>query len=153
MKRLLWLVPVGIVVAVAVLARPSKSEPQPTCADAKTQVVPEWARTGFSDPEPRMPLVLGKDGKIVAIVFGSPLYAPPKADRSNKILWVSHEKIDGISDLKIRATRAGDGKVADRKVPGGPGPSLIDLPEGCWKLQLSWSGHTDELDLRYRGAN
>jgi hypothetical protein len=100
-----------------------------------------------------MPLVFGKDHKIVAIVFGSPLYAPPKKDRSNKILWVSREPQEAMSDLKIHATRTGDGKVADRKVPGGPGPSLIDLPEGCWKLQLSWSGHTDELDLRYRGAD
>ena len=138
-------------VAIAILASRSKSEtPKQTCTDAKTQVVPEWARTGFSDPEPKMPLVLGKDQKIVAIVFGSPLYAPPKEDRSNKILWVSRAPQDGISDLKIRATRASDGTVANRSVPGGPGPSLIDLPDGCWKLQLSWSGHTDELVLRYR---
>jgi hypothetical protein len=35
-------------------------------------------------------------------------------------------------------------------VPGGPGPSIIDLPApGCWTLRLSWSGHTDELRLRY----
>jgi hypothetical protein len=149
-----WLIPAAlvVVVAIAVLARPSHSETAP-CSDAKTQLVPEWARTGFSDPEPKMPLVLGKAHKIVAIVFGSPLYAPPKEDRSNKILWVSRAPQNGISDLKIRATRTGDGKVADRKVPGGPGPSLIDLPEGCWNLQLSWSGHTDELDLRYRSAN
>jgi len=141
-------------VAVAVLASRSKSEtPRHACADARTQLVPEWARTGFSDPAPKMPLVLGKDRKIAAIVFGSPLYAPPKQDRANKILWVSREPLNGSSDLKIRATRAADGKVAERKVPGGPGPSLIDLPEGCWKLQLSWSGHTDELDLRYRGAD
>ena len=142
----------AIAIAIAVLARPSHSEPA-RCSDAKTQLVPAWARTGFSDPEPEMPLVLGKDRKIVAIVFGSPLYAPPKADRSNKILWVSREPQDGISDLKIRATRTGDGKVAERRVPGGPGPSLIDLPEGCWKLQLSWSGHTDALDLRYHAAD
>jgi hypothetical protein len=141
-------------VAAAILASRSKSEtPKQTCADAPTQLLPEWARTGFTDPEPKMPLVLGKDQEIAAIVFGSPLYEPPKADRSNKILWVSREPLKGSSDLKIRATRVGDAKVAERTVPGGPGPSLIDLPEGCWKLQLSWSGHTDELDLRYRGAD
>ena len=146
-----WLIPaaVALVVAIAVLARPSKSQTS-TCSDAKTQLVPEWARTGFSDPEPRMPLVLGEHGRIVAIAFGSPLYAPPKKDRSNKILWVSHEKVDGISDLKIRATRASDGGVANRTVRGGPGPSLVDLPAGCWRLELSWSGHTDALVLRYR---
>jgi hypothetical protein len=27
---------------------------------------------------------------------------------------------------------------------------IIDLPApGCWTLHLSWSGHTDELKLRY----
>jgi hypothetical protein len=35
-------------------------------------------------------------------------------------------------------------------VPGGPGPSIIDLPApGCWTLHLSWSGHTDKLKLHY----
>jgi hypothetical protein len=35
-------------------------------------------------------------------------------------------------------------------VPGGPGPSIINLPApGCWTLHLSWSGHRDELKLRY----
>jgi len=35
-------------------------------------------------------------------------------------------------------------------VPGGPGPSIIDLPApGCWTLHLSWSAHTDELKLHY----
>ncbi len=34
--------------------------------------------------------------------------------------------------------------------PAGPGLSTIDLPApGCWTLHLSWSGHTDELKLRY----
>jgi hypothetical protein len=152
MRWLAITVALGLV-AVAIFASRSKSQPQPQCADARTQLVPEWARTGFSDPAPKMPLVLGKDRRIVAIVFGSPLYAPPKEDRSNKILWVSREPLDGISDLKIRATRAGDGKVANRKVAGGPGPSLIDLPEGCWTLRLSWSGHTDQLNLRYHSPD
>jgi hypothetical protein len=35
-------------------------------------------------------------------------------------------------------------------VPGGPGPSIIDLPvSDCWTLRLSWAGHADELKLRY----
>jgi hypothetical protein len=29
-------------------------------------------------------------------------------------------------------------------------PSIINLPApGCWTLHLSWSGHTDQLKLRY----
>src|SRR5262245_48815897 len=94
--RWLVLAAIGVVAAIAVLARPSKSEPPRTCADARTQVVPEWAWTGFSDAEPKMPLVLGAHQRIVAIVFGSPLYAPPKEDRSNKILWVSRARVDGL---------------------------------------------------------
>ncbi len=140
----------GLVAAIAVLARPSNSETPAACADARTQVVPEWARTGFSDPEPRMPYVLGERNRIVAIVFGSPLYAPPTKDRSNKILWVSREPVDGLSDLRIHARREGDGRIEERTVQGGPGPSLIDLPDGCWTLDLSWSGHTDRLELKYR---
>jgi len=35
-------------------------------------------------------------------------------------------------------------------VPGGPGPSIIDLPvSGCWTLHLRWPGYADELKLRY----
>jgi hypothetical protein len=52
--------------------------------------------------------------------------------------------------LVIRATLAGGTRTAAVSVPGGPGPSVIDLPApGCWTLRLSWSGHTDELKLRY----
>jgi hypothetical protein len=41
-------------------------------------------------------------------------------------------------------------RTATRSVPGGPGPSIINLPApGCWTLHLTWSGHTDELKLRY----
>ena len=51
--------------------------------------------------------------------------------------------------LVIRATLAGSTRTAAVSVPG-PGPSIIDLPApGCWTFHLSWSGHTDELKLRY----
>jgi hypothetical protein len=37
-----------------------------------------------------------------------------------------------------------------RVVPGGPGPSIVNLPQaGCWRLTLAWSGQTDTLDLAY----
>jgi hypothetical protein len=150
MKR--WATPVGalgLVAAAVLVARPSHSEPI-ACARPSDQVIPEWARTGFSDAEPRVPHVLGKDKRIMAILFGAELFAPPAEDRSNKILWVSRERLEGFSDLRIHARRTTDGMIAERTVPGGPGPSIVDLPEGCWRLKLSWSGHTDELELRYR---
>jgi hypothetical protein len=77
------------------------------------------------------------------------LRSPPLQDRGNKILWVS--KVPHAPDpLIIRATLAGGTRTATVSVPGGPGPSTIDLPApGCWTLHLSWSGHTDELQLRY----
>src|SRR3954468_13152060 len=116
MRWLAITVALGLV-AAAVLASRSKSEtPRHACADARTQLVPEWARTGFSDSAPRMPLVLGKDRKIAATWCGGPRYAPRKAHRSKKILWVPREPLNGSSDLKIRATRVGDAKVAERTV-------------------------------------
>jgi hypothetical protein len=120
----------------------------PCGAGVDRGVLPKWARTGFSDPKPRMPHVLGDNGRIVAIIFGEPLFAPPSPDRGNKILWVSHAPVRPLSDLRIRAER--DGQVVNRVVRGGPGPSLIDLPEaGCWHMTLRWSGRSDTLDLRY----
>ena len=99
-----------------------------------------------------MPHVLGEAGNIVAILWArrDALHSPPLQDRSNKILWVSRIPLTGPDPLVIKATLAGSARTATVSVPGGPGPSIIDLPKsGCWTLHLSWSGHTDELKLRY----
>jgi hypothetical protein len=114
--------------------------------------LPAWARAGFSPPGQAMPHVLGEAGNIVAILWASrdALHSPPLQDRSNKILWVSRIPFTGPDPLVIRATLAGSARTATVSVPGGPGPSIIDLPtSGCWTFHLSWSGHTDELKLRY----
>ena len=117
-------------------------------------VLPSWARTGFSDPRPRLPHVLGRSGDIAALVFGYPLRSPPGKDRANKILWVSRREVTPLSDLRIHAQRMDGrhrvGRPVTRVVVGGPDPSGIDLPApGCWRLTLRWSGRTDELDLQY----
>jgi hypothetical protein len=113
-------------------------------------VLPSWARTGFSEPQPKAPHVIGDQGRIAAILFGDPLSAPPAKDRGNKILWVSRDPQQPGSDLRIRAV---DGsRVVNRVVSGGPGPSIVDLPAGCWQLTLDWSGRTDTLALRYDGS-
>jgi hypothetical protein len=100
-----------------------------------------------------MPHVLGQAGNIVAILWAprDALHAPPLQDRNNKILWVSRIPLAVPSGpLVITATLAGGARTATVSVPGGPGPSIIDLPApGCWTFHLSWSGHTDELQLRY----
>ncbi|MGI8334574.1 hypothetical protein ACRYCC_31875 [Actinomadura scrupuli] len=122
-----------------------------SCAvSVPSRVLPPWARTGFSAAEPRMPYVLGARGDIVAILFGDPLAAPPRRDLSNKILWVSRVPLVPGDPLVVHARLDGTGTRVTRTVPGGPGPSGIDLPRpGCWHLTLTWSGHTDTMDLRY----
>jgi hypothetical protein len=131
------------------------SSPAPACHSAvHIGVLPTWARTGFSDPRPRLPHVIGRSGEIAALVFGYPLHSPETKDRGNKILWVSRRAVKPLSDLRIHAQRMEGrrrvGHAVTRVVVGGPGPSGINLPApGCWRLTLHWSGRTDELDLRY----
>jgi len=114
-----------------------------------SRVLPAWARTGFSDPEPSEPYVLGDRGDIVAILFAQPLQAPPSADHNNKILWVPRVWT-GSGPFVIDATLVGTTVTARRQVEGGPGPSIIDLPQaGCWQLHLRWGTLEDSLQLRY----
>jgi hypothetical protein len=52
-------------------------------------VLSTWAQGGFTPPTAAVPHLLGTSGNIVAILFGHPLRSPPRADRANKILWIS----------------------------------------------------------------
>lgn len=159
MTHVRLLVAVAGTVAVAALATGTSAPvlgaaPARCHADVSRAVLPIWARAGFSDPKPHLPHVLGRNGRIVAIVFGYPLRSPPAPGRNNKILWVPRTLAKAPSALWIRAQRmtGGDavGAPVRRVVSGGPGPSLVDLPgPGCWRLTLSWSGRTDSLDLAY----
>ena len=128
---------------------PAASAPVPGCVPVTEAVLPEWARTGFSDPEPRVPYVRGTQGRILAVLFAPPLTAPaPAHGRSNKILWVARVAASG--DLVIDARQDGTGLRVRRVVPGGPGPSTVDLPAaGCWRLDLRWGPYTDSLALSY----
>jgi hypothetical protein len=95
---------------------------------------------------------MGEAGNIVAILWAprDALHAPPLHGRDNKILRVSRIPLAAPDPLIIRATLAGSTRTATVSVPGGPGPSIIDLrAPGCWTFHLSWSGRTDELQLRY----
>jgi hypothetical protein len=151
----------GLIAAAAVLAAAAAlpatagSRALAACHSAVHHgVLPTWARTGFSDPRPRMPHVLGRSGEIAALLFNYPLRSPPVEGEGNKILWVSRRAVQPLSDLRIRAQRMdgrrGVGRPVTRVVAGGPGPSGIDLPAaGCWRLKLRWSGRSDRLDLRY----
>jgi hypothetical protein len=136
-----------LILALAVLAGcgGSKKADASACAIDRG-VLPEWARTGFSDPEPKMPHVLSRGGQLMAIIFGDPLTSPPLPDRANKVLWVPRETPLTYTQLAITA-RQGE-RTVKRKVDLGP--SYVDLPAaGCWQLTVSWAGHKDSLDLAY----
>jgi hypothetical protein len=91
-------------------------------------------------------------GDIVGVLFGWPLTAPPSRDRQNKILWVARVS-EGGDPLRITARLASSDVVARRQVQGGPGPSIIDLPAaGCWRFELTWSGHDDQLWIPYQAG-
>ena len=125
------------------VAQPSPVEPR---CPVERGVLPAWARTGFSDPRPEMPHVIGDRGQLAAILFGDPLTAPPRPDVSNKILWVAR-RTPPPGPLRLVAD---DGmRTVRRVVDNGPGPSIVDLPAGCWRVNASWPGGKDELELGY----
>jgi hypothetical protein len=120
------------------------------CAAPLRRPLPTWARAGFSGDATAIH-VLGERGDIAAVLFGYPLRQPPEQGRNNKILWVSRVEHPGDT-LVVEAHLNGTGPAVRREVPGGPGPSIIDLPSaGCWKLDLTWSGNRDAVWLTYEG--
>jgi hypothetical protein len=129
-------------------ARRSVTTAAGSCTAPRSDVLPTWARDGFSEAEPRVPYVLSADGRMAAILFGS-LQSPSAPNRSNKILWVTRPDSAGYP-LDIAAVRAGsDGTVVRRHLEG-PGPSTVDLPQpGCWTLTLRWGDFRDTIHLEY----
>lgn len=170
-------VAVAAVVVTAVMVR-SPASPAPAsnpvsaCHPITTALIPPWARAGFSDAEPRIPLTYSNNGLMVALVFASPLISPAVPDLGNKILWVSRPaESDGKSpatsgaatttsntapanpDLVITGHLEGTSTTMTTTVSGGPGPSIVDVPSpGCWHLDLAWSGERDSIDLLYASS-
>ncbi|MGC0417511.1 hypothetical protein [Embleya sp. AB8] len=123
------------------------------CATAVSHgELPEWAHTGFA-PGSAAPHVVGVRGEIVAILLGYPYSAPARPGRPSKILWAARPRPNAPGAggaLQIEATLIGGSDIVTREVVNGPGPSYLDLPApGCWHLDLSWSGHTDAVDIPY----
>jgi hypothetical protein len=135
-------------------ARTQHAAVRPCGPAVDSGVLPTWARGGFSDRHPKIPHIVGRGGRIVAILFTQPLLSPPRAGRTNKILWAARDAATA-ADLRITAQRMnGNRSVGDpvhRLVRGGPGPSIVDMPSaGCWRLSLRWANRADSLDLVYR---
>jgi hypothetical protein len=171
LRPLVALAPVAVALAVAAVAvtllgqghssgprrAGSLGAPVRSCRSAlHFRVLPVWARTGFSDPPPREEFAVGRRDRIGAILFGGGDYldSPPATGHTNKILWVSRVRPRSAGAFTIRAQRMRGtrrvGAPVTRTVPGGPGPSIINLPAvGCWRLTLRWSGWTDQVDLSY----
>jgi hypothetical protein len=141
-------------VALSLTSGSSAKGSFPCRSDVETGVLPDWARAGFSEKAPRMPHVVGRLGGIAALLFARPLVSPPYAQRNNKILWVARYPLSQPSDLRISAQRMVRsrpvGAPVARRVTGGPGPSIVDLPRaGCWRFTLRWAQRVDTLDLVY----
>jgi hypothetical protein len=153
-----WAVPVlATLVAAAAPASAGSSVPAACHSALHHGVLPTWARTGFSDPRPRLPHVLGRSGEIAALIFGYPLRSPQLEERGNKILWVSRRAVKPLSDLRIRAQRMEGrrrvGYPVTRVVVGGPGPSGIDLrAPGCWRLTCAGRGVATSSTCATSGA-
>ncbi|HYJ74340.1 MAG TPA: hypothetical protein VEV65_02025 [Kineosporiaceae bacterium] len=109
-----------------------------------TGVLPQWARGGFSDPEPVMPYVRSASGTIVAIIW-EPLTGPPRDDSGDKVLWVWQRP---ASDVHAVARLEGTGPAVSFVDPGVTGPSSVRLPSpGCWRVTITWPGGSDTIDL------
>ncbi len=134
----------GLILAALALSSCGGGDDDACSSGVREGVLPSWARTGFSEAEPRAPHVVGADGRIAGIVFGEPLSDPPQPDRQNKILWVAREPTDA-TELHITAEQ-GD-RTESRTVDLGP--STVDLPAGCWELTLEWDDTSDSVDLVY----
>jgi hypothetical protein len=153
---------VGLAGCTAAVSDKNSAQPPEPAAGAcrsavKTGDLPDWARGGFS-PGASVPYVLGDGGDIVAVLLGDPLHAPPLPGKESKILWVARVGTDPAptgqpTNLAIEARLANSDLVVTREVAGGPGPSIVDLPQaGCWNLSLSWAGHKDSLAVVYQAV-
>lgn len=135
--------------AAATTAAAAPSPTGPCTPKVVRQPLPDWAAGGFSG-DTTIAHVIGERGEIAAILFAHPLTHDRKDGANNKILWASREPNSGGEPLRIIARLEGRGQPVAKEVAGGPGPSIIDMPgPGCWRMELSWAGHTDWVDLVY----
>ena len=132
----------------APVAAAPTTPPAAGCPKPEPGRLPEWARAGFSTPDPGIPMTYSDKGLMLAIVFGTPLTAPPAEDHNNKILWVA--KVGAEGDFSTDARLDGSDLRVHKDIGPAPGPSIVDLPAaGCWRLTLRWGTYTDTISLPY----
>lgn len=141
----------GLLICGSFLAACARPAALPCHSDVSVGPVPDWASAGFS-PGARVPHVIGRSGRIVAVLFSHPLIASPEGQPpQNKVLLVSKELPQGPTPVTIEARLAGTDVVVERVRSDGPGPGVLDLPQpGCWNLTLRWGDQSDTLDLDYQ---
>lgn len=138
-------------------ARPSPPASRETGAAScpavvKNRELPSWARTPGFRKGAKPNHVIGVNKKLAGVLFGYPLYAPPRPGKSNKILWIVREStLKTTSTLTIRASlREAPELAVTRSVLYRPGSSGLDLPRaGCWTFEISWDGGADVVTLPY----
>ncbi len=133
-------------------AAAASPEPASTlCRSVVTRdALPTWARGGFNNDGSGTPHVISEHGDLIAVLFEYPPVSSNNPEEGTKILWVSRLPQEPMQPLRIEATLAGTTTTLMRQVPGGPGPSYVQLPTaGCWRLVLSWSGHQDRMALQF----
>lgn len=113
--------------------------------------LPSWI--AHSNPPTGVPYAIAARGTAAAFIFGYPLRAGAPAGARNKVLWILRRP---GSALLIDATqRAGTPVRITLPDSSGPEiyPSYVNVPRGgCWHLALRWAGHSDSVDLAYRGS-
>jgi len=134
----------------AATAPTASPTPAPCRSEVTRDALPAWARAGFSDDGSGVPHVFSEHGDLLAVLFKYPPASSADPQDGTKILWMSRLPQEPAQPLVIEATLEGTTTTLTREVPGGPGPSSIQLPAaGCWRLALSWSGHQDRMMLQF----
>jgi hypothetical protein len=134
----------------AATAPTASPTPGPCRSEVTRDALPVWARAGFSDDGSGVPHVFSEHSDLLAVLFKYPPASSADPQDGTKILWVSRLPQEPMQPLVIEATLEGATTTLTREVPGGPGPSSIQLPTaGCWRLALSWSGHQDRMMLQF----
>jgi hypothetical protein len=143
----------ALVVGLIVTGTQGPTAAAPSCA-ISTAPLPAWTAT--ASPPSGVPHALSPRRDVAAVLFGSPLTAPPRKDRNNKILWIVRTPRNG-RPLKVTATPIRQSKPVVRvqvpadSTPGEIYPSIIDVPTpGCWRFQLEWAGHRSTMTLAYQ---